>query len=276
MLIEKLEIIVRNNIPVEPDASWIECEVKTWRQFERIIDELDSGRWLFRGQTDASWGLKTSLYRLFEDFPKSATTKSEKEEYEKEIIRSFKANAHLYGINNVNEESSLEWLSIMQHYGAPTRLLDVSHSAYIASYFALESGHNDCAIFCFNYGNFKKIDENFFDGEDYKNNLFNNKFKGDFLIAYEPNRANERLLLQQGLFLVPNNINQTFDHIVNQYGDETKCVKIIIPKKLRLEGLKKLYRMNISAVTLFPGIDGFCKSLRTKVINSLDKLAPLE
>jgi hypothetical protein len=38
-------------------------------------------------------------------------------------------------------DNILEIFSIMQHHGAPTRLLDFTHSAYVACFFAVENEH---------------------------------------------------------------------------------------------------------------------------------------
>src|SRR3989304_1877564 len=35
---------------------------------------------------------------------------------------------------------------IMQHYGAPTRLLDFTYSVYVAAYFAVEEAEDDCVV----------------------------------------------------------------------------------------------------------------------------------
>src|SRR5438093_2893211 len=41
---------------------------------------------------------------------------------------------------------TLEWLALMQHYGAPTRLLDFTYSFWIALFFAFEEAENDCSV----------------------------------------------------------------------------------------------------------------------------------
>lgn len=40
-----------------------------------------------------------------------------------------------------------------------------------------------------------------------------------------------------------------------------KLVKVIVPKALKAQLLSRLFKMNISAQSLFPGIDGYCRSL---------------
>jgi len=45
-------------------------KVKTWNQFKKFTDQL-TDNWLFRGQSDASWDLKSSLERtdFFRKYP---------------------------------------------------------------------------------------------------------------------------------------------------------------------------------------------------------------
>ncbi|MFZ8366156.1 hypothetical protein ACO1LR_13290, partial [Staphylococcus aureus] len=42
--------------------------------------------------------------------------------------------------------------------------------------------------------------------------------------------------------------------------------KLVIPKSLKLEFLARLKSMNITAESLFPGLDGFGKSIRESLL----------
>ena len=254
-----------------------DIRLRSWVKFDEEVAQMRYRVWLFRGQVDATWKLETSLYRLFRDlqttFEVSQQEKSRRfarDSHEKAMIGNFKANAHLY-LKTLpsNSQSNLEWLSIMQHFGCPTRLLDVTSSPYIALYFALEQGHGDAAVYAFNHGEFRHIDVKDLGKEYYKDVLGNIKGDKAFVIPYEPKQANERLVAQQGAFLVPSNNYETIEAIVSVY-DTKEAIdkKFVIPARLRLEGLKKLRRMNITAASLFPGLEGFCRSLRDQTETS--------
>jgi hypothetical protein len=152
-------------------------------------------------------------------------------------------------------------------------LLDVTLSPYIAAYFALEAGSEDCCVFALNHPEIKKNNSTVYSKNTYME-LQEKVFTDDterLVIAFRPKRNNIRSVAQQGLFLVSNQIDQSFESLFSdylQFTDEVLCYKFIIPAKLRYEGISKLVRMNISAATLFPGIDGFCKSLRFQGLES--------
>ena len=261
---------------------WETITIKNWRHFEELVEKLIYRQWVFRGQSDSSWGVKSSLYRLFEDFQeifkayKGRRKMFAKNEHERLLIKNFQASAHLYIDYLPDEDDSFEWLSIMQHHGAPTRLIDVTFSPYIAVYFALESGHKDCCVYAFKHEHFTNIDKNEFKIENYQKHIFKGEKgtgKDAFIIPYEPKHTNQRLVAQQGLFLVPSTNYQAFDKVISLYEtNEDVCIKYVIPARLRYEGFKFLRRMNITASSLFPGIDGFCRSLRYQVIETVKRL----
>jgi hypothetical protein len=92
-------------------------------------------KWIFRGQT-ANWPLTTSLERLCSslDIPQHRYG----HEIEKILLREFQRRFYHYETHVPEPNDDLEWLATMQHYGAATRLLDWTHSPYVALHFALE------------------------------------------------------------------------------------------------------------------------------------------
>lgn len=254
---------------------WKEIRIESWTHFDEVISELPRNHWVFRGHTDASWFPNTSLYRAFEDAYKikGLTGKIRnfaKNTHEKYLIDKFQRNAHLYFPNLPLKNQPLEWLAIMQHYGAPTRLLDVTLSPHIAAYFALEKGFGDCAVFAFNHK--KLIPSESKSEELYQTLLKKPKLSLDesFILLFSPKMATERLLAQQGVFLVPSNNEQSFTALIKtQRTAPNVCRKIIIPAELRYGGIHRMRNMNLTSTALFPGVDGFCRSLTFQIFEQV-------
>lgn len=91
-------------------------------------------RFFWRGQRDASWGLEPKLFRNLREKLGREPTVAEFNAREDEILDAF-ARTELGKDNHV-----LENLALLQHHGAPTRLLDVSTDFLPALYFACEDG----------------------------------------------------------------------------------------------------------------------------------------
>ncbi|HEV8581093.1 MAG TPA: FRG domain-containing protein [Thermoanaerobaculia bacterium] len=79
--------------------------------------------YVFRGMSNSSWPLQTSLERLG----------SPPDQVEPPLLRSFRKYAQR---GSFAEDSDWEALSVAQHNGLPTRLLDWSVSPLIAAHFA--------------------------------------------------------------------------------------------------------------------------------------------
>jgi FRG domain len=90
----------------------------------------ESGRdvWIFRGQADAKWPLASSLERL--DGLKPLW------DSEEAMLRQFREKVHIYSDFVKDQLTTVDALSIMQHHGAPTRLLDWTYSPAVAAFFA--------------------------------------------------------------------------------------------------------------------------------------------
>ena len=49
---------------------------------------------------------------------------------------------------------------------------------------------------------------------------------------------------------------------VAEHLDGPAMIKIVLPRRIHREAIDDLRKMNITAATLFPGLDGFARSLR--------------
>jgi FRG domain len=89
--------------------------------------------WMFRG-TSKPYPLQTSLERALQG---ADIALADGRDIERQMLQEFKRRAHFYVSPLPNEGDILGWLALMQHYGAPTRLLDWTYSFYVAAFFAL-------------------------------------------------------------------------------------------------------------------------------------------
>jgi hypothetical protein len=216
------------------------------------------------------------------------------------MLRQFQRRAHHYLASPPTLDQRLEWLALIQHHGGPTRLLDFSYSFYVAAFFAMENAIGDAAIWAIRLSALEeaiiKKTKNGSDDEtveitnkrhlDLADYYLEGKGTDEMVLSLEPERMNERISIQQGLFLFPcdiassfeKNLAATFDVTTEVFQEKeipydkdewmilnspkrVNIVKIIIPRGSHRWALHDLQRMNVTSATLFPGLDGFARSL---------------
>ena len=109
----------------------------------------------------------------------------------------------------------------------------------------------------------------------------------EYVVAVQPVRQNQRLAIQKGLFLFPCDIEKSFESnlcstfgfsfsaldpqnarkmkpssIDKEVAIEASVIKINYPRAWHAEAYLDLYSMNLDAASLFPGLDGFARSLQ--------------
>jgi len=241
--------------------------IESWDEFDTLVRDLDG--WAFRGQRKASWKLFSSLSRYLHDFVPDHTLW---EKREARAMRIFRRKAHNF-INDTRAlESDLRCLALMQHHGAPTRLLDFTKSPYVAAFFALESAIDDASIYAINTPilwhksptdlsdlTYETIDPR----EPGRFNTFfaNNRY--ELVWTGEPRAMDRRLLAQSGTFVVPGVLDRPVEDILLSYHSQEPLIrKFILPaRKIRNTFMRSLYRMNITNATLFPDLEGLAKSV---------------
>ena len=116
--------------------------IRSWDDFLATIRTLN-GEWIFRGQRE-DWKLKSRLERSCEDY-KIKLKKAPGIEYQ--LVRDFRRR-YQGNDSQVVADDTLYCLALMQHHGAPTRLLDWTYSPYVAVFFALESSGQSGVVWC--------------------------------------------------------------------------------------------------------------------------------
>lgn len=285
-------------------------EIKDWGGVEALEKGLFPRRqtsertkkWIFRGdrlKDDPNDCLETHLEKAFGLYGVEAD--DDKKKHERKLIRTFQRKAALYLEHEPDKDDVLEWLAIMRHHGAPTRLLDWVYSFYTAVYFALNENEKG-VVWAFDASTINRpepVVKRICGEEDgfrkfsqallyymKKCDFLGIQAEGDKLIdlaitchlmnypikcvyPVNPFRLNKRLSVQQGLFLMPGDITKSFaENLIETFGGFEKTKKYLWRVKItpntkedRNKILEKLKDMNISNEALFPGLDGFAKSV---------------
>ena len=235
--------------------------LKTWDEFLKLISEPPYANWAYRGERDERWPLHTSLARYFLNFGVATAAWPRQEA---RILRVFKRKAHQFLPSAPELDDDFQWLALMQHHGAPTRLLDFTWSPYVAAFFALERTLNDGVVWAINpFG---------LDSGAVKHSKMDPRLKGNFTRYFlngthrfvwlgEPHTMNRRLIAQSGTFVVPGVLDEPVEEVIRAGGQQDLLVKFVLTNAVRETGMRELYRMNITYATLFPDLDGLAKSL---------------
>jgi hypothetical protein len=265
----------------------------TWGNFVEYVSNLIQTKdmWIFRGQANEDWELSTSIQR-------SDIKPENRLKFEEQMIDQLKRRIQFYLPNELYPTNVIEWLALMQHYGANTRLLDWTKSPYIAAFFAMiDCKEKNSCVWALNVSKlsqiivdkypeiFKKIiDEDIkkqnkiYDGMEIKINIEDERImlqfselKFDMVFPVYPYKLNERINNQQGMFITQGNIQEKTENcIANVDYDNTGLLlrKICLKEDEKHKILRNLAYMNINYGTLFPGVEGIIKSINNNCMEN--------
>jgi len=109
-----------SNAPLEHFATLHPTITDVIELFDRL-EAFKEAKWAFRGQgTDHVLAASIKGLRLNRALPRYY------------VVREFRRRAHQYVTDVPSDDDDLEWLALMQHHGAPTRLLDWTRSPHVA------------------------------------------------------------------------------------------------------------------------------------------------
>lgn len=271
---------------METTQEWPEVTLSSFQAFTDRIRLLKAhwpnlSRCMFRGQSDSGWTLKPSLLRLFEN---EAPDLAQLHATELHLLDEFRSDAgeHLDRVHlGTTREDLLGWWSPMRHYGAPTRLLDWTLSPYVALFFACEDNWDRDGVVWFareravTTSMVQAHGEDYIEGYKDLRNLMkfylrlHSKDPKAQIYFFERIYKFDRMSVQQGWFSVCT--DPRADHALLGMAAHIKtsgealpgehAAKYVIPKQAKPEILRDLHLMNVTAKSLFPGIDGLGRGL---------------
>ncbi|HZU14211.1 MAG TPA: FRG domain-containing protein [Chloroflexota bacterium] len=219
---------------------------------------------VYRGLSNASYGLSTSLARLGG------------RDLEAPMLRAFRK----YAYNPMHADHSIwNWLALAQHHGLSTRLMDWSYSPLVALYFAtraVEAYDQDAVIWAVNPEATNRFlpsslqcilqDEgsevftaDMLERAAHDLRTFDALSREPFVAFFEPPSLDERIINQYALFSLVSDPNIHLDAWLGAHPETYR--KVIIPAALKPEVRDKLDTANVTERVLFPGLDGLSRWL---------------
>ncbi len=253
-------------------------EIESLNDFIDWVNQLGREKHWFRGVPNQNYKIQASAYRrLKEDTDDSEIPKSPYRARMERVKRNRKvfqinsdlvADARLRGHDEKDGRKlvDLEILAEFQHYFAATWLIDFSHNAQIALYFACqkdlkwENNSQDSEeapsgivyAVCNDPNRFKKVDSSLLQKEINKFSQFDIEVTPQ-LYHWEPRHQNNRVIAQQSIFLFGS----------YELTDDGAC---IIKDSNKEDILTELEHVSgITQAMLFPDFDGFARLYRENV-----------
>ena len=257
-------------------------------EFLRQVDQLGRRGWIFRGQMtpkcrhcgeEFGRPLKSSLLRFLEQHS-AFIKRSSWYPRESDSLRRFQRAAHLHLQHLPAREAHLDWLALMQHYGAPTRMLDFTFNPIVALFFALEDwagGPAKVVVHALHADSIRQRSNEIVGGtaEERKKEL---NFKigakppdtvSPVVVVYDGRLPSDRHLIQEGLFLVPSHIDLDFEEFFRGFSADPEpfnshWLEFTFPSDptaLR-NTVKQVMNMGTGPEQLFPGLEGLARGLK--------------
>jgi hypothetical protein len=235
-------------------------DVKTWEDFRRFARSLKPYRYIFRGQPNNRWRLRTSFHRsgraslmrfVAQDIP---------------TLHRQLGGMMTHHLDLRDPLHNAAFYSLIQHHGYPTPLLDWTYSPFIGAFFAyrgIRPGRAEpdewLRIFVFDKLHWS---------QDFKTVAFVTPPKLNFTVLEPLALNNPRVVPQQSVSSVTN-IDDIETYLIRREADRQKnyLLAVDLPAMERDNVMHELNLMGITAGSLFPGLEGACEQIRERYFN---------
>jgi hypothetical protein len=227
-------------------------EIHSWDEFRRYVRELEHYRYIYRGQESSEWRLCTAFHR---------TERSDLVRFLQVDVSALQQHlssltAHVFNLFNPIENAA--FISLAQHHGYPTPLLDWTYSPFIGAYFAFKRARQPSGkvrIFIFDRTQWR---------QDWNQLQKLTPARPHFSVLDAIAINNLRMVPQQALSTVTN-VEDIEEYISSKERSDRRYLQVIdLPVEQRAEVLNELSVMGINAGSLFPGLDGACDQLKDR------------
>ena len=260
--------------PSGAKGPWRELEPSELDDLYAILNRIsDTQLFVFRGHASKNWPhLVTSLSRTLGNI----ATPVEQAKLEAEGIAAFRRHGRslLHPSELTYFDRILDGVTLMQHYGAPTRLLDWTLSPWVSAYFVVTDEalkDEDGVIWAFNQAkllknyyseldaarpDYKKF-ATFISSAEVEDWLTGALEQTSIITTFRYQYANPQMGAQQSLFTICGSAQDCHEVALKRIlRDDWDTLRIIVPAKIKKVLRQRLFRMNVSALSLFPSMNG--------------------
>jgi len=233
-------------------STLVPLAIDTWDKFREHFHSQQPYRYIYRGQENNRWRLQTSFHR---------TQRSDLMRYLFVDVHALHGTLssltkHFFELSDPIQNAA--FMSLIQHHGYPTPLLDWTFSPFIAAYFAFKqakSADEKVRIFMFDLSEWTKLPQ-----------LSKvQPARPHFSIIQAAALDNPRMVPQQALSSVTN--MEDIEEYIQQVERTHSTVylqAVDLPVAERVDVLRELAATGIGPGSLFPGLDGACGQMRDR------------
>jgi hypothetical protein len=250
-------------MPIQTVTSWRELDDAIGRAGAR--DGRAHSSLVFRGLARSTYSNVSSLARLGEHFPP----------LERHLIRNFRKYAH----RERPGPTVWDWLSLAQHHGLPTRLLDWTFSPFVAAHFATATSPGmEAIVWAVDVAAAHDLlpdplretlraegatvftTELLADRAPSIETLDALSRDEPFALFFEPPSLDDRIVNQSAVLSVMSGSQSHMDAWLDEHPDLWHAWRI--PARAKIEIRERLDQGNVTERVLMPGLDGLAAWLR--------------